>query len=217
MDSSLCAVNCAVSAESSVLMCVCLSAGLNESRQQLPDGTSISVVQSTTIDPDDFVYESGDEEQDDNDNDNDAAAAAAVSEQYATPAATAASMLAAAAPADAVPATATTVITSDTPRERSLGGGGGGGAATESGPLLFNLDVDIGDGRVARIRVHDGVPPSRLATKFAMTHKLGLGVVPRLQRLIEQNMDLFYSRARARAVADLRRATGFFGCLFLFL
>eukprot|EP00698_Gefionella_okellyi_P003828 TRINITY_DN13553_c0_g1_i1.p1 TRINITY_DN13553_c0_g1~~TRINITY_DN13553_c0_g1_i1.p1 ORF type:complete len:761 (-),score=210.73 TRINITY_DN13553_c0_g1_i1:24-2306(-) len=64
--------------------------------------------------------------------------------------------------------------------------------------VLFNLDVDIGDGRTGRIRVMDGVLATKLAINFATTHKLNEAIVPRLTRLIEQNLELYRQNQEER-------------------
>jgi hypothetical protein len=58
---------------------------------------------------------------------------------------------------------------------------------------LFNLEVDIGGGRVGRITVHDGEDTNALAQKFVQEHNLPAAAVPRLQMLLEQNMQMHKS------------------------
>jgi len=68
-------------------------------------------------------------------------------------------------------------------------------------PLLF-VDVNIEDGKTARIIVYEGDKSEDLATKFAAEHNLDMGMRTRLKDLLDMQINSLLTKIDEEAGSD---------------
>lgn len=69
---------------------------------------------------------------------------------------------------------------------------------------LFHLELDIGGGKMEKITVHQNDDLLELASIFVRDHNLPNSAIPRLHRMLEQNMDLHLQSTDRRTYRQFR-------------